>query len=79
MMMVLQWTGFAGIVAGTWFYGSRPFVGAILTAFGCVPLAIWAAFLEPRAYGSIAVQTVVLIISLRNAARYRRIANADPA
>ena len=71
MMAILQWSGFAGIVAGTWFYGSRPFVGATLTAAGCVPLGVWAALLEPRAYGSLAVQTVVLIISLRNAARYR--------
>lgn len=35
MMVALQWLGFAGIVIGTWFYGSRPFVGAMLTAAGC--------------------------------------------
>jgi hypothetical protein len=70
MMVALQWLGFAGIVAGTWYYGTRPFAGAVLTAVGCVPLAIWASLLEPRAYGSLAVQTIVMIISVRNASRY---------
>lgn len=69
-MLALQWSGFAGLVIGTWFYGSRPFLGATFTALGCVPLGIWAFLLTPPGWGSVAVQVVVFALSARNAARY---------
>ena len=77
MMLSLQWLGFGGIVVGTWFYGTRPFVGAVMTAIGCIPLAVWALLLEPKAYGSFSVQAVVLVLSVRNAARYRSQSNGQ--
>lgn len=73
MMLTLQWLGFAGIVAGTWFYGSRPFVGASLAAAGAAPLAAWSLLLDPPGYGSFCVQAVCMVLSTRNALRFWRI------
>lgn len=62
----LQWAGFACIVAGTWFYGSKPRVGAVFTAVGCVALGVWCGMVTPPAWGVMATQSVVCVLSIRN-------------
>ena len=72
MMVALQWIGFVFLVCGAWYFTTLPRVANCCTCAGCVSLATWAALLVPTAWGSLAVQIVVGVLSIRNIVRLSR-------
>lgn len=62
----MQWIGFAGVVAGNYYYVKRPNLGSFLAFVGAVALAIWCVMQQPIPVGVFCVQMVVASISFIN-------------
>lgn len=73
MMTVLQWLGTVSVVWAYWFYLTRPLLAICLTISGCIVLTAWALLLEPPAWGIVALEAAVTIISIRNFLKADRI------
>ena len=63
---LLQWLGFAGVVASAYFFTSRPKFAAACCAVGCVFLGWWCLATAPIPWGVFAVQATVGVLSARN-------------
>lgn len=66
MLGILQWAGALAICVGFYFMVPRPRTSAWFTIAGCVLLIVWASFSNPIAWGVVFLQSVVIILSIRN-------------
>lgn len=62
----LQWLGFAFILGGYWLYGKTPRLGAPVSIVGCVFCAIWAALIQPTAWGILCLELFIICINVKN-------------
>ncbi len=66
MLDLIQWTGSLLICGGFYFMVTQPRVSAAVTIIGCAALVLWAFLLTPIAYGIVTLQSVVILLSMRN-------------